>query len=167
MQHYLLGPDRPGTGQRLRQGPDRVVPHGENDDARLGNPGGRLVLGTDGEVERLGDRLLAAAVQAHVVAPPPPPPPPSPRPLPCARQRQRQSDTGAAGPDDPHDVGRQSSSARTRASERRPGRGDPGATWRAAPTPALRAPGGPPPAGGALPPDARRHTARSRIPDPG
>src|SRR6266508_2969727 len=68
MQHHLVGADRSGTGQRLRQGPDRVVPHGENDDARLGDPGGRLVLGTNGQLEGLRDRLLAASVQTDVVA---------------------------------------------------------------------------------------------------
>src|SRR2546422_6486717 len=41
--------------------------------------------------------LFPAAVEADVVAPP----------LPRARERERQSDPGAAGPDDPHDVGRQ------------------------------------------------------------
>src|SRR5947208_15233228 len=101
MQHYLLAADRSGAGQRLRQGPDRVVPHGENDDARLGDPGGRLVFRTNGELERLRDRLLPAAVEADVVAPP----------LPRARERERQSDPGAAGPDDPHDVGRPHSCA--------------------------------------------------------
>src|SRR2546429_7931225 len=111
---------------RLRQGSDRVVPHGENDDARLGDPGGRLGFRTNGELERLRDRLFPTAVEADVVAPP----------LPRARERERQSDPRAAGPDDPHDVGRQLSSARAPASVPRPGRGDPGESWRGAPTPA-------------------------------
>src|SRR5438034_8579455 len=80
MQHYLIAADRSGAGQRLRQGPDRVVPHGENDDARLGDPGGRLVFGTNGQLEGLRDRLLPAAVEADVVAPP----------LPRARERSEE-----------------------------------------------------------------------------
>src|SRR4029077_5652882 len=140
-----------------RQGPDRVVPHGENDDARLGNPGGRLVFRTNGELEGLRDRFLPAAVEADVVAPP----------LPPARQRERQSDPGATGPDNPHDVGRQLSSAGAPASVPRPGPGDPGESWRGVPAPARPVPGGLPPAGGALPPGGRKHSARSRSPDPG
>src|SRR5947208_13623330 len=101
MQHYLLAADRSGAGQRLRQGPDRVVPHGENDDARLGDPGGRLVFGTNGQLEGLRDRLLPAAVEADVVAPP----------LPRARERERQSDAGAPGPGGALDSARQPTSA--------------------------------------------------------
>ena len=93
MEHHLIGADRSGAGQRFRQGPDRVVSHGENDDARLGDPGGRVVLGTNGELERLRHCLLAAAVEANVVAPP----------LPRPGERHPQSDPGATGPDDPHD----------------------------------------------------------------
>src|SRR2546429_4139637 len=132
MQPHLIAADRSGAGQRLRQGPDRIVPHGENADARLGDPGGRLGFRTNGELERLRDRLFPTAVEADVVAPP----------LPRARERERQSDPRAAGPDDPHDVGRQLSSARAPASVPRPGRGDPGESWRGAPTPARPAPGG-------------------------
>src|SRR5207249_3610753 len=76
-------------------------------------------------------------------------------------------DPRAAGPDDPHDVGRQLSSARAPASVPRPGRGDPGESWRGAPTPARPAPGGLPHVGDALPPAARRRSAQSRNPDPG
>src|SRR5256885_17178878 len=94
MQHHLIAADCTGAGQRLRQGSDRVVPHGENDDARLGDPGGRLVFRTNGELEGLRDRLLPAAVEADVVAPP----------LPPARERERQTDPGAAGPADPHEL---------------------------------------------------------------
>src|SRR6266849_10707336 len=132
MQHYLIAADCSGAGQRLRQGSNRVVPHRENDDARLGDPGGRLVFRTNGELEGIRDRFLPAAVEADVVAPP----------VPRARQRERQSDPGAAGPDDPHDVGRQLSSATAPASVPRPGPRDPGETWRGAPTPGRPAPGG-------------------------
>src|SRR3989449_959051 len=101
--------------------------------------------------------LFPAAVEADVVAPP----------LPRARERERQSDPGAAGPDDPHDVGRQLSSAGAPASVPRPGLGDPGETWRGAPTPARPAPDGLPHVGDAPPPAARRRSAQSRNPDPG
>src|SRR2546428_13467752 len=144
MQHRLIAADRSGAGQRSGQGPVRVDPQGENDAARLGDPGGRLVFRTNGELEGFRDRLLPAAVEADVVAPP----------LPRARERERQSDPGAAGPDDPHAVGRQLNSAGAPASGPRPGRGDPGETWRGAPTPA-------PPPPGVLPP-----VAAARLRDP-
>src|SRR3989442_12911971 len=97
MQHHLIAADCSDAGQRLRQGPDRVVPHGENDDARLGDPGGRLVFRTNGELERLRDRLFPTAVEADAVGPPPPPPPrPGPPPAPRPAPRAAPPDPGPA-----------------------------------------------------------------------
>ena len=157
VQHHLVAVDRSCAGQCFGEGPDGVVPHGQNDDARLGDPGGRGVLRANGQREGFRDRFLAAAVQADVVA----------SPLPHARERERQTDTGAAGSDDPHDVGRHLNSAGSPVPGRRPGRGGLGATWRGVPGPARPAPGGLPPSGGALPPDDRTRSVRSRIPGPG
>src|SRR5207302_8038717 len=102
------------------------------------------------------DTVFAAAAAAADIQPA----------LPRARERERHSAPGAAGPDDPHDVGRQLNSAGAPASVPRPGRGDPGETWRGAPTPARPAPGGLPHVGDAPPPAARRRSAQSRNPDP-
>src|SRR5438876_570316 len=159
VQHHLLRAYGAGARQYGGKRRNRVVAYRENDDARLGDPGGRLSLRAHGEGERLGHGLLAAPVQSDVEA--------------LGGERERQSHAGAARPDDPEHRDRDGPGAATHASSGscRPvapsrGRGGPEASWRGAPERARPAPAGPHPAVAAPRPGGRTRSVRSRSPSP-
>ena len=89
MQHGVRGRHDSGTGERGGERLDSVIRDREDDDARLGQPGGRENGGDDGEGEGAGDGSLAPPVQEDPNVGP--------------RQRQGEPQARAASPDHAHD----------------------------------------------------------------